>query len=125
MKIKIEHLYITGDSLNLCYGLPICYINICNYAKGHDVELTNLVDKYYSYKTNLIFGIDFKDSVSTINDSLFREYGINSLEDYECNSNVDWNYYYHLRKDIWSSLAFLNCKLSINSDTIPFPLYPS
>lgn len=83
---KINHLYIIGNGFDLYHGLPTSYGHFREYVKGHDKELSELVEKFYLPKRNGDFWNDFEENLGNFDDDLLREYGQNYLEDYGCDN---------------------------------------
>lgn len=99
----INHLYIIGNGFDLYHGLQTSYGHFRDYVKEHDIELSELVVKYYSHKKNSDFWSDFEENLSGFDDDLLREYGLNYLEDYGCENWRDafhHDYQYELDREI-------------------------
>ena len=76
-----NHLYIIGNGFDLYHGLMTGYNHFRRYVQKNDVELYELIEKYYEYKED-DFWYNFEENLATLDDFALREYARNFLEDY-------------------------------------------
>ncbi|ENV2994556.1 bacteriophage abortive infection AbiH family protein [Vibrio vulnificus] len=77
-KVKMKSLYIIGNGFDLYHGFKTKYSDFAKYLQVHNLEVLDLINKYYYQEVGVSLWSDFETSLANLD----KEYLLDDLKDY-------------------------------------------